>query len=45
MAIRDEETTYLEVDENVKIRGTDKFKYLGFILSKQCTTEEEIKSR
>ena len=45
LAIRDEETTDLEVDENVKIRGTDKFKYLGFTLSKQGTTEEEIKSR
>ena len=40
LAIRDEETTDLEVDENVKIRGTDTFKYLGFTLSKQGTTEE-----
>ena len=37
-AIRDEETTDLEVDENVKIRGTDKFKYLGSTLSKQGKT-------
>ena len=45
LTIRDEETTDLEVDGNVKIRGTDKFKYLGFTLSKQGTTEEEIKNR
>ena len=30
LAIRDEETTDLEVDGNIKIRGTDKLKYLGF---------------
>ena len=45
LAIRDEEATDLEVDENVKIRGKYKFKYLGFTPSKQGTTEEEIKSR
>ena len=34
LAIRDEETTDLEVDENGKIRRTHKFKYLGSTLSK-----------
>lgn len=31
--------------KNVKIRGTEKFKYLGFILSKENTTDGEINSR
>ena len=41
--IRKTITTYVLLD--VKIRATDKFKYLGFTLSKPGTTEEEIKGR
>lgn len=45
IAITKEEVKNLEVDENLKIKGKDKFKNLGFVISKMGTTQEEIKSR
>lgn len=35
----------LEIDEDTKIRETDRFKYLGSIITKQGTSEEDIKAR
>lgn len=35
----------LHIDDNVKIKGKNKYKYLGFIIPKKATTEEEIKQR
>lgn len=42
---KEEEVKDLEIGENQNIKGTSKFKYLGFVISKNATTEEEIKSR
>lgn len=35
----------LEIEDGRQLKGTDKFKYLGFIISREGTTEEEIKCR
>lgn len=45
LAVREEEVKDLEIDDDLKIKGKNKFKYLGFIISKKGTTEEEINSR
>jgi len=45
LATTEEEVRDLEVDENRQIKGTDKFKYLGFLISKNGTTEGEISNR
>lgn len=38
-------TQDLEIDEDTVIKGCDKFKYLGFLITKKGTTEDEIASR
>lgn len=34
----------LELEDSREIKGTNRFKYLGFIIFKKCTTEEELRT-
>lgn len=35
-----EEIGHLQIDNNIKIKGKGKYKYLGFIITKTATEEE-----
>ena len=38
-------TENLNIDSSIEIKGTEKFKYLGFTITQNGNTEEEIKTR
>lgn len=40
----EDRVTNLQIDDNLEITGTNKFKYLGFIISNKGTTEAKIQS-
>lgn len=41
----EEDTADLQIEDHLEIKGTNNFKYLGFTLSKNATTEEDINVR
>lgn len=41
----EEEVKNLEIEDNLEIRGTDKYKYLGCVIAKDTTTDKEIQNR
>ena len=45
LAITEDNIKNLTLSDGMEITGTDKFKYLGFTMTKNGSTEEEIKNR